>query len=784
MEQIRVNSDRPYEVYCGSGALDRLAEDLPKSCPGIGSACLVCDETVAALYASRAEQLLRGLGYAVSRFSFPEVDDPESLSVYERLVGHLRQTGHWGDCLLVAMGGSGLLNLVGFTAGTYRRGLRFAEIPTTLTAMIAPRMSGRYCLTVGGAAETAGVAVTPACVVCDTEFLATLPDSHMRSGYAYVVRDSLLGFDEVTKSLPKIRDLTVPEPGSSVPVPSEELVIACVGARAAAENDAIRTRTVAESNAPVTKARQEEEYRVLGDDLAAAIREASGFEVSRGYALASALGVMAQFSVSEGQCDRKRYRYLATRLMQYGLPTGTSELWETIRDRLDLCAERQDDAEDNEEAFRKVAVVRDIGWGYIKMRNAEYIAAMARAMGTCRTICAGVVKPGEVIVPYAKELVIRMALAWFLDGFSLLDLSEMPGDDIGAMGKCLRELLSAEENPLPCGESATVFRLLLPLMGALDIESVRMSLGAGLFLRPHEGFCRILTEHGMKITVYKEQSEYVVEGQLEPGEFVFSDKNAAEQVCGLLFTLPLLHGESTITVPKGMYRKNLINLTINVLHTAGVSVEITEDGYRIEGDQRYDRFGLRNITPERDWSVGAVFETLSYITGEPVEVFELPKASMQAERVITEFLDTLRRAVNEGETEVRLELADYPNLIPCVALAASLTDGVTVTIAGLEVLADREGNRMQSIAMVLATLGADIRIERVPTEDEEGETDAYIIEGRGCLNGGIVDSMGDHRIAMTAAIAAWGCEQPVTVTDADAVNRSFPEFYEELEKLI
>ena len=773
-----MNGVRPYDILFGRGAFGQLGTELPKRCPDLRSACLICDNTVAALYAERAEAVLRGLGYAVSRFSFSETGNPDSPSVLEKLVGHLRETGLKKGGLLVALGGTDVSALVGFTAGTYGEGNRWIAIATTLSSMIAPRKDERYGLRVGGITGEISVTNPPELVICDTEFLETLPDTYVRSGYAHIVRYSVMGFDGVTKSLPKIRDLKIPAFGSSVELPSEETVIESVKA-------SVSVIPVAGADHP--------EY--FGEKLAGAIESASGFTVSRGYAIASAMGILAQMSVAAGYCDRRRYRYLTTRLMQFGLPTGTSYTMEELHgDAVSANGNGDEDAEIS------VTVLKDVGCECVSMTAKRCSELLGSALATCRTVCAGTVRQEELYLPYSKELVMRMALAWFLDGFSLLDLSQMPGDDIRSMDQCLRELLTVEELPLPCGESATAFRLLLPLIGALDIDNVHFSLGEGLFLRPHEEYLRLLRMHGMTISVDKNRREYVASGRLTPGEYEFQDRNAAEQVCGLLFTLPLLHGDSIIRVPCDLYRKNLIHMTINVLHVAGVSVEIAEDAYLVRGEQKYDRFGLRGITPERDWSIAAMFEVLSFITGEDVTVVELPKVSLQAEQIITTYMQSLRDAMAEGETELRLDLSDVPSLIPCVALAASLADGVTVTITGLDVLKDREGNRIQSIALVLATLGADIRIEQVPehgeqeTDAEEDTsvpaepaipmTDAYIIQGRGCLGGGVVDSMGDHRIAMMAAVAAWGCEQPVTVTDADVVNRSFPGFFDELFRLI
>lgn len=750
MEQLRVAGTHPYDLWFGHGVLGKLSL-LSELRPDCRSACLVCDKTVAALYAGQAEQVLRGLGYAVSRFSFSVTEDPRGISVYERLIGHLQETAFDRTGMLIALGDTEVQHLTGFTAATASENVSWVSVPTTLSGMIAPRTSERYSLRINGRENAAGVTHAPVLTLCDMNLLATLPDSGIRSGYAQVIRYSLMGFNAVTASIPKIRDVRLPEAGSSAELPSDETVAACIRASVSFRSDE------GEPKEPGTEI-------VFADAFATAIEECSGFSVSRGYAVSAAMGILAQMSVQTGSCDRKRYRYLATRLMQTGLPTGPSFTAEELRDHI----------AEIEKKYTRILFLRDVGCAPVETEGIG--KRFAEAMETCRIVHAVPVGQSEVYLPYSKELVIRTAFAWFLDGFSLLDVSEMPGDDIKTMDVCLRALLTAEEEPLRCGESATVLRLLLPLIGVLDIENVKFLLGEGLFLRPHEGFLKLLREHGMTVTVNKAEREFVVGGKLVPGEYVITDRNAAEQVCGLLFILPLLHGDSTITIPEGLLRKNIIHMTINVLHMAGVNVFVTPEGYSVPGEQRYDRFGLRGLTPERDWSIAAVFKTLSYITGEEIPIVDLPEVSLQGDRVITDLLRNLREASSEGESELQIDLSDVPNLIPCVAVAASLTEGVTTTITGLEVLSDREGNRIQSIATVLSVLGADISITTLPGEEQAGEV--YVIRGRSALDGGVVDAMGDHRIAMMAAVAAWGSEQPVTVTGADAVDRSFPAFFD------
>jgi 3-phosphoshikimate 1-carboxyvinyltransferase len=121
---------------------------------------------------------------------------------------------------------------------------------------------------------------------------------------------------------------------------------------------------------------------------------------------------------------------------------------------------------------------------------------------------------------------------------------------------------------------------------------------------------------------------------------------------------------------------------------------------------------------------------------------------------------------------IELDASQIPDLVPVIAATAALANGTT-RITGAGRLRIKESDRLAAITAVLSALGADVR------ETDDG----LIIIGKPALNGGTVQSFGDHRIAMTAAVASLGCQAPVTIEDAQAVAKSYPTFWEQLDLL-
>ena len=180
---------------------------------------------------------------------------------------------------------------------------------------------------------------------------------------------------------------------------------------------------------------------------------------------------------------------------------------------------------------------------------------------------------------------------------------------------------------------------------------------------------------------------------------------------------------------------------------------------------------------EGDWSNAAFPLSLGIIGKAPITVENLSSSSKQGDKKIVDILRAFGGKIEENGSSfiahpsklrgIEIDASNIPDLVPILATVASVADGTTV-IYGASRLRLKESDRLMTVTSFLSTIGADI------SETEDG----LIIHGKNNLIGGCVNSFGDHRIAMSAAIAASVCNENVTICGAEAVNKSYPDFGE------
>ena len=236
---------------------------------------------------------------------------------------------------------------------------------------------------------------------------------------------------------------------------------------------------------------------------------------------------------------------------------------------------------------------------------------------------------------------------------------------------------------------------------------------------------------------------------------------------GLLFALPLLDGPSAIIPTTDLESVDYIAMTCQAMELFGVRTVATMSlppQYHMEGNQVYTP---ADVTVEADWSQ-AGFWYAAKALDNTLTVEGLDPWSTQGDRVIETHFDIL---TSPGDVDI--DVSGCPDLVPPLAAMAAVREGCT-RLVNASRLRIKESDRLASVTQVLTDLGADIT---------EGP-DFLDIQGKDSLAGGVtVDSFNDHRIAMMAAIAATRCEKPVTLTGAEAVRKSYPDFWEEYKRL-
>lgn len=328
-------------------------------------------------------------------------------------------------------------------------------------------------------------------------------------------------------------------------------------------------------------------------------------------------------------------------------------------------------------------------------------------------------------------------------------------------------------------KSSEFVRFVLPIAAALfDSFEVRH----GFARLPHSPLKMLMESHGC--SVMEEPMCVRVKGRLAPGEYVLADGVGERFVYGLLMALPLLKGESLV-VFKSQPESYAIRC-LDTLYKYGVTAAKEGNSYRFKGCQRYESpFDVAKLAIEGDWTRAALWLTAGAMCGN-ICIGGLDKNSSQPDKEILPLLISMGADIsvdkNTGSvfTEkstlhgTSFDAAACPNLVPVLAAAMSLSDGVG-RIRNMDWLKYRlwQTPRIKALTAGLETLGAKVT-------DYGNE---LVISGVKRLKGGTVDSMGDHRVVMALAVVACSCLDPVVIKNADAVRESYPRFFDDLRAL-
>ena len=338
--------------------------------------------------------------------------------------------------------------------------------------------------------------------------------------------------------------------------------------------------------------------------------------------------------------------------------------------------------------------------------------------------------------------------------------------DIEATEACLSALKAGGEGTviLPCGESGSTFRFLLPVLGALG-RKASFVLEGRLPQRPLSPLREELVRHGCILSP-QGSNPFMIEGRLTPGAYTLGAGVSSQFTSGLLFALPLLDGDSELSLTGKIESFPYIELTMEMLEKFGVKIEFKDMLFSIPGGQKYRSPGTVNI--EGDWSNAAFWLCANALPGNEVTVSGLDTDSKQGDKAVLKILELF----GSDLSGIEIDAADIPDLVPILSVVAAAAKGTTI-IRNAGRLRIKESDRLAAVTDMLGRLGADIR-----------ETaDGLIIHGGRPLTGGIVSSRGDHRIAMSAAIAAVLCTEPVVIRGAEAVSKSYPTFFEERRRI-
>lgn len=407
------------------------------------------------------------------------------------------------------------------------------------------------------------------------------------------------------------------------------------------------------------------------------------------------------------------------------------------------------------------------------------------------TLAPGV-RCGEVAIPSSKSAAHRLLICAALGQGRTEFLVDGLSNDILATAACLRALgADVEEGPhgitvtpvketasdalLPCGESGSTLRFLLPVAGALGASGCFLMEGR-LPERPMRVFEDVLSAHGMRIT--REGDRLQFGGKLLSGDYRLPGDVSSQYFSGLLMALPLLSGDSTLHAEGKLESAGYIRMTEDALTLSGVRIAREENRWEIPGRQRFDL--PETLRAEGDWSNAAFFLCMGAFSERGITVRGLNLKSSQGDMAVLDILERFGAAVSAdaaaGSVTVRrgelkpliIDAAPIPDLVPVLSILACGAEGQS-RIENAARLRLKESDRLHSTASLIRALAG--KAEELP--------DGLVIHGTGALAGGMADPCGDHRIAMSAAVAACLCTGPVTVQNARCVQKSYPAFWED-----
>lgn len=342
---------------------------------------------------------------------------------------------------------------------------------------------------------------------------------------------------------------------------------------------------------------------------------------------------------------------------------------------------------------------------------------------------------------------------------------------------CIRPILSpASTAILPCGESGSTLRFLLPLAGALGVAAEFRTEGR-LAERPLDPLLDALRSGG--VDVHREGASFFSSGRLSAGSFTLPGNVSSQFISGMLLALPLLDGESRIILTSEPESAPYLEMTLGILREAGVTVEQMPDGYRVPGGQRF--LLPADLQAEGDWSDAAVFLAAGALSGK-VGMAGLKRGSPQGDGIIAEYLEQMGANVTwDGDTitaekaalhPFAVNLRQTPDLAPVLAVLAAAAKGSSF-LHGCARLRGKESDRLEALRQLICSLGGSAEIWE----------SSLLVHGSGKLTGGNVTCFGDHRIVMAAALCSLIATGPVTIDAPECADKSHPGFLDDWNRL-
>jgi len=424
---------------------------------------------------------------------------------------------------------------------------------------------------------------------------------------------------------------------------------------------------------------------------------------------------------------------------------------------------------------------------------------------------------GDILAPASKSSMQRACAAALLaKGKSVIHNPGHSNDDraaldiitrLGATVEASNEQLLIHSlgidptvNKINCGESGLSIRMFTPIIALAD-KKITIEGEGSLLTRPMNFFDEILPQLGVEIESNKGKLPITIKGPLQPRTIEIDGSLSSQFLTGLLMAYGIFpnpfkggafvdsEGSGVLIRVHNLTSKPYIDLTLDVMKQFGLNVPENRnyEEFYFKSEIRNPKSEISNLksqidyTVEGDWSGGAFLLAAGAIAG-PITIRGLDMISTQADKAIMNALSSAnaRFAVEAKGIKIRpgsmngfeFDATDCPDLFPPLVALASYCNGET-KIKGVNRLPYKESNRAVSLQQEFGKMGVTIEVN----------DDIMKIHGGSDVTGAKVRSHHDHRIAMACAVTALKAKQETTIEEADAVKKSYPDFYDDLKKL-
>jgi 3-phosphoshikimate 1-carboxyvinyltransferase len=415
------------------------------------------------------------------------------------------------------------------------------------------------------------------------------------------------------------------------------------------------------------------------------------------------------------------------------------------------------------------------------------VLAAASKSAMQRACALALLQPGETIIHNPGQSNDDKAALSIIENLGAV-IEKLPGDALKITGNKTRRADEGSRE-INCGESGLSIRMFAPI-AALNKSEVTVTGSGSLLTRPMDFFDTTFPELGVKIRSNEGKLPLVIHGPLQPKNITVDGSLSSQFLTGLLIAFAEAATELVTITVTDLKSKPYIDLTLQMMDKFGYKVVNKNYEQFIIEPSTLDRQPANpepanpqptTYTVEGDWS-GAAFLLVAGAIAGKITVKGLDVFSAQADKAILQALMMTKAIISITPEAIVIEPAilqpfhfdatDCPDLFPPLVALAAYCQGVSV-IEGVSRLAHKESNRALTLQEEFGKMGVEIKLQ----------DDLMIIEGGGTLNGASMHSHHDHRIAMAAAVAGLRAVGDTTIDEAEAINKSYPTFYEHLKKL-